>query len=223
MGDYLKWTEGNAKLQKTGGGAYRVLGYGIPADHSFDHDGDRLNTCPGALACRAVCYAKQGSYAWPAVKRARAHNLEYFVTVGPDVFAAHAIEDLSRFVRRYNVVRVHDSGDFFSQEYLDAWFTIARAFPTITFYAYSKSLHLNWTACPSNLAITQSQGGRYDADLDVDFPHARIFSTDEDRRRAGYVDGSESDAPAILGLVKIGLVYHGNKNLTPPQARYFAA
>lgn len=194
MSDYLKWTEGNAKLQKTGGSSYRVLGYGIPADYTFTLDGERRNTCPGALACRAVCYAKQGSYTWDAVKKARAHNLTRFIEDGPEAFAAGAVEDLARFVRRYNVVRVHDSGDFFSQSYLDAWFTIARAFPTVTFYCYTKSLDLDWTACPSNLVVTQSQGGQFDADLDwtsptrVSSPRTKIASvratwTDQNRMR----------------------------------------
>lgn len=218
MSDKLKWTEGNSKLNKTG----RVLGYGIPADYSFAVDGYRMNTCPGALACRAVCYAKQGSYTWPAVRAARAHNLEHFLAVGAERFAADAIADLTRYVKRYDIVRVHDSGDFFSQAYLDAWLTIARAFPGTRFYCYTKSFHLDWSATPSNFAVTQSQGGKFDADLDPDFSHSRIFATHEDRKRAGYVDGSETDAPAIKGLVKIGLVYHGARKLTESQERYFA-
>jgi hypothetical protein len=218
MSDILKWTQGNAKLNKTG----RVLGYGIPADYSFTVDGYRMNTCPGALACRAVCYAKQGSYTWPAVRAARAHNLEHFLAVGPERFAADAIADLTRYVKRYDIVRVHDSGDFFSQDYLDAWLTIARAFPATRFYCYTKSFHLDWSRTPSNFAVTQSQGGKFDADLDPDFSHSRIFATHADRERAGYVDGSETDAPAIKGLVKIGLVYHGARKLTESQERYFA-
>lgn len=214
----LKWTEGNAKLHKTG----RVLGYGIPADYSFIVDGVRMNTCPGASACRGVCYAKQGSYAWPTVKAARAHNLEHFLSVGAERFAADAIEDLARYVKRYEIVRIHDSGDFFSQDYLNAWIKIASAFPTTRFYCYTKSFHLDWSRTPPNLAVTQSMGGKFDADLDPDFSHSRIFATHADRKRAGYVDGSETDAPAINGLVKIGLVYHGNKNLTDAQARYFS-
>lgn len=220
---FLKWTEGNSKLQKTSGsdGSWRVLGYGIPADYSFERDGVKHNTCPGALACRAVCYAKQGSYAWTNVKAARKHNLDAYLA-DRDAFIAGAVADLTRFSSRYNVVRVHDSGDFFSQAYLDAWFTIARAFPGIRFYCYTKSLHLDWTACPSNLSVTQSIGGRYDAELDPDFSHSRIFATDADRIAAGYVDGNASDAPAIRGLVQIGLVYHGTRKLTDEQARHFA-
>ena len=43
------------------------------------------------------------------------------------------------------VVRVHDSGDFFSQEYFDAWLEVARGRPRTRFYAYTKSLPF-WVA-----------------------------------------------------------------------------
>lgn len=70
----LKWTEGNAKLTKTSGESYRVLGYGIPADYNFDGG----NTCPGANACRGVCYAKQGRYMMANVRDAACITLLLF-------------------------------------------------------------------------------------------------------------------------------------------------
>ena len=130
----LKWTEGNAKLLKTSGESYRVLGFGLPADMTFEGG----NTCPGAGACRGVCYAKQGRYLMANVRDARMHNFNVSQGAG---FAAAAIADLQRLTKRYNVVRVHDSGDFYSQEYVNAWKSIARAFPATIFYAYTKSLH----------------------------------------------------------------------------------
>ena len=74
---------------------------------------------------------------------------------------------------------------------------------------------------PDNLHITQSLGGRYDNLVNLGMPHSRIFTSEEDRINAGYVDGNVNDVPAIQGSVKIGLVYHGNKNLTEGQKRYF--
>jgi hypothetical protein len=35
-------------------------------------------------------------------------------------------------------VRIHDSGDFFSDEYTQAWLRVMRARPTVLFYAYTK-------------------------------------------------------------------------------------
>lgn len=216
----LKWTMGNEKLTKTSGETYRVLGFGIPADFSF---GNGQNTCPAALSCRGVCYAKQGRYIMAGVKNARLHNLTFFLNSGPVGFIAAAVHDLTRLcAKRYNVVRIHDSGDFFSQEYLNAWKVIARSLPKVIFYAYTKSLHLNIDEnCPPNLRIVQSLGGKHDALLFRDRSHARIFTTDADRIAAGYVDGNVSDIPAIEGQIKIGLVYHGVKKMTEAQKEYF--
>lgn len=215
----LPWILGNAKLQKTSGGTFgRVIGWGIPADYNFtDSDGVERNTCFGAKGCPGYCYAKQGTYNFPAVKAARLAALHASLT---DTFVDDAIADMKR-MRGVGVVRVHDSGDFYSQEYLDKWAAIASAYPNIIFYAYTKANTLDFTRLPSNFRITFSLGGKYDSHVDTDtMSHSRVFPTHEDMIAAGYVDGGESDAPAIQGLVKIGLPYHGNKTLTDSQVNY---
>lgn len=213
-----KWTNGNEKLNKDNGGTYNIIGFGIPADTDFQYNGETLNTCPSALACRGVCYAKQGRYAMPNVRDARRHNLDYSLT---DAFVSGVIADLQR-MRKVNTVRIHDSGDFYNQEYFDKWCAIAAALPHIIFYAYTKTLDLDWTGKPDNLCITQSFGGKQDALINMSLPHSRIFSTHEDRIRAGYVDGNVNDVPAIEGQVLIGLVYHGQRHLTPAQKKFFS-
>ena len=214
-----KWNKNEKLAKTTGTGFYNVVGFGLPADHIFrDANLVTRNTCPGALACRAVCFAKQGRYNMPNVKGARSHNLSFSQSDG---FVAGIIADLGR-MRKVDTVRVHDSGDFYSQEYFNKWCEIARALPRLTFYAYTKSLHLDLSGAPDNFRVTQSLGGRYDAHVDLARPHSRIFSTHEDRERAGYIDGNVSDAPAIQGLVQIGLVYHGQRHLTPAQKKFFS-
>ena len=61
-----------------------------------------------------------------------------------------------------------------------------------------------------------------DTEIDKSKPHARIFAIEAQRINAGYVDGNVNDSPAINGDIKIGLVYHGTKNLTVAQQRNFA-
>ncbi len=210
----IRLSTNNGKLVKTSGETMKVIGFGLPADYNFTGG----NTCPSALACRAVCFAKQGTYNFPAVKAARVANLDASMGASfiPDTIAA------LRRKRSYNVVRIHDSGDFYSQAYYDAWCEIARAMPDRTFYAYTKSLNFDlWTNKPDNLRIVQSLGGRWDKRVDLSKPHSRIFASHAAREAAGYVDGNVSDLPAIEGEVRIGLVYHGGRNLTPAQAAYF--
>jgi hypothetical protein len=214
-----KWNKNEKLAKTTGTGFYRVVGFGIPADHTFyDANLVERNTCPGALACRAVCFAKQGRYVMPNVKGARAHNL---ALSQDDSFTAFIIGDLAR-MRSVDTVRIHDSGDFYSQEYLNKWAIIARALPHLTFYAYTKSLHLDFSGLPANFKVTQSLGGRFDNLVNLRAPHSRIFADHDARIAAGYIDGNISDAPAIQGLVQIGLVYHGQRNLTPAQKKFFS-
>jgi hypothetical protein len=215
----VKWTNGNEKLNKPNGDVYRIIGFGIPADYDFQLNGETVNTCPSALACRGVCYAKQGRYGMQNVKDARKHNLD--MSLRSD-FVDMVVSDLSR-MRKVNTVRIHDSGDFYNQEYFNKWNLIAKALPLITFYAYTKTLDMTiWEGKADNLKITQSLGGKHDNLVNLAMPHSRIFADDEARINAGYVDGNVNDVPAIEGIVNIGLVYHGQKNLTDSQKKYFA-
>lgn len=195
-----------------------MVGFGLPADYDFEREGVKYNTCPGALACRAVCYAKQGGYRFPASIAAREHNLALTYS---ERFVFDVIRDLKR-MRKVNVVRIHDSGDFYSQDYVNDWGLIAVALPHLTFYAYTKSLTLDFTGLPSNFKVTQSLGGRHDTLVNLSLPHSRIFASHPARIAAGYVDGNVDDSPAIEGETRIGLVYHGNKNLTDAQEKFFS-
>ena len=215
----ISLSEGNAKLVKTSGGSYNILGWGIPADYDVIIGGERINTCPGAQACRGVCYAKQGRYIMPNVYNAKLNNLK--ASVLPS-FASDMIDIIKRR-RSYNTIRIHDAGDFYNQDYYNQWCAIARALPNHIFYAYTKALHLDlWTDKPDNLRIIQSLGGMHDSLVDMSRPHSRIFSSDDARIAAGYVDGNVNDIPAIEGIVNIGLVYHGVRKLTLPQVKFFS-
>jgi hypothetical protein len=63
------------------------------------------------------------------------------------------------------LVRIHSSGDFFSQAYFDAWLFVAQANPHLIFYAYTKALPY-WIKrreqVPSNFKLVASRGGRFD-------------------------------------------------------------
>jgi hypothetical protein len=216
---FLKWSDGNTKLKKPNGDVYHILGFGIPADYDFQLNGEKANTCPGALACRAVCFAKQGRYIMKNVIASRIHNLEMSQRAD---FVDMAIADLKR-KRAVNTIRIHDSGDFYNAEYYNKWCDIARALPHLTFYTYTKTINMDlWGNKPANLVITQSLGGKHDNLVNLNMPHSRIFSDDESRILAGYVDGNVNDVPAIEGIVQIGLVYHGVRKLTDAQKKYFA-
>lgn len=214
----LPWVLNNSKLQATALElGERIAGYGIPADAPIPGGG---NTCPGAHSCRAVCYAKQGAYTFKSVVEARKRAL--LAALRPD-FTSALVDDLLQLQDRgVTLVRIHDSGDFFSQRYLDSW-KDALVFTGMRAYAYTKSLNLDlWTDRPEGFRLVQSMHGKYDAHADLSRPHSRIFATHAAREAAGYVDGSETDIPAIMGATRIGLVYHGTRCLTPAQEAFFS-
>lgn len=69
--------------------------------------------------------------------------------------------------RDAGVIRIHVGGDFFNQDYFNAWEIIARTYHTTLFYAYTKSLPY-WLARRKelrnvpNFVLTASYGGRHD-------------------------------------------------------------
>lgn len=212
------WSRGNAKLNKTArhwqkrfGKKASFLSFNIPQLRSASGK----TTCPYAGDCAAVCYASQGRFAMPFTKEPRERNLATLERLRSRKMIAKAIvEDLER-KRALTHVRIHDSGDFYNRTYYRAWLDAAAQLSHITFYAYTKSIPLlEWDLHPQNFRIVQSLGGKRDRDVDLERPHSRIFISHAQRKKLGYCDGNADDMPAILGQNKIGLVYHGTKNMS---------
>ena len=215
-------SDGNEKMEKTSKVLKRLLGrrakvvaFNIPASIDFRVGDAEFNTCPQAGACKSVCYARAGRFAMPDSIGMRVDNL--WSTLRPD-FVDRLTE--SSVASKATHVRIHDSGDFYSQSYVDAWVNIAKALPDVVFYAYTKSLDLEYSAAPGNLRIVQSEGGKLDAQIDHTRPHSRIVADDVPD---GYTNGNSelADVPAIDGTVRIALPYHGQRKLTDSQRRYF--
>ncbi len=211
------WSKKNSKLNKTAkkwearfGRKAVFRSFNIPRLSS--ETGQK--TCPYAGSCAAICYAGQGRMNFSAARGARERNLEQINAMPPRELTEKLVEDIAR-MRSLTHIRIHDSGDFFSRAYYKAWVRTAEALPDIIFYAYTKSIpFIDWDSHPKNFRVVQSVGGKRDKDIDMSRPHARIFATEAERKKAGYCDGNVSDIPAILGQKKIGLVYHGVRNLT---------
>ena len=215
-------SDGNEKMEKTSkvlrkllGRRAKVVAFNIPASIDFRVGDAELNTCPQAGACKSVCYARAGRFATPPVIAMRVDNL--WATLRPD-FVDRLTESI--MASKATHVRIHDSGDFYAQSYVDAWVNIAKALPGVVFYAYTKSLDLDYASAPGNLRIVQSEGGKLDAQIDYSKPHSRIVA---DNVPAGYTNGNAemADVPAIDGTVRIALPYHGQRKLTESQRRYF--
>jgi hypothetical protein len=186
----------NSKLKKTSKvNGLRVYNFGIPAQ----------DTCIWAGDCKKYCYASKGAYIWSNVKPA--FQARYEVTKRDD-FPSLMVAEINKVKATH--VRIHDSGDFYSREYLHKWFKVMELLPQVKFYAYSKSLPLFIKErLPDNFTLIKSEGGKRDDLINVESDrHARIFKTEEELFASGYANASNNDLIAIGDNPKIGLVAH---------------
>jgi hypothetical protein len=186
----------NSKLKKTSlTNNARVYNFGIPAE----------STCLWAKDCIKYCYAKKGAYAWSNVKPAFERRLAVTKT---SAFPELMINEIIK--KKATHIRIHDSGDFYSREYLHKWFKVMESLPHVQFYAYSKSLPLLANErLPSNFTLIKSLGGKADKGINLDTDrHARIFKTMNELLSAGYSNASDNDLIAIGNNPKIGLLVH---------------
>ena len=113
-------------------------------------------TCPGATAlCRKICYAAKAERMYPQAAAMRARNL---IASKEPSFVARMTEEIGYLIehRSLKLLRLHESGDFYNQDYLDRWIEIAMEEPEVTFLAYTKSFHLNFNVVPANMRIYAS-------------------------------------------------------------------
>jgi hypothetical protein len=120
-------------------------------------------------------------------------------------------------------IRIHDAGDFFSEDYLNLWLKIARLTPEVTFYCYTKEVALFKKVvepdCPANFRYLYSMGGKQDHLINKETDrHAEVFPDDVAILDAGYSSQDASDLLAItLPSNKIGIpannIRHFNKKL----------
>jgi hypothetical protein len=112
-----------------------------------------LKTCPGSTAlCRKYCYAKKAEELFPNVRSKRTRNLALTKT---PAFVDAIVSELSNnpFMP---YVRIHESGDFYNQAYLDKWFEVCRRMPEKTFLAFTKAFNLDYSKKPKNLKLYYS-------------------------------------------------------------------
>mgnify|MGYP000373156611 CR=1 FL=1 len=234
----------NSELRKD-----RVWNWTLPAWVVKLPDGRNVNVCPQAGACKDFCYARNGTYLFPTVRHAHLLNLQFimddlsgwsramtleladakFRPTGRPRFTEQQITDLSldQWAANWSrnggaAVRIHDSGDFFSDEYLDEWLKIADRYPEILFYAYTKEVtrfRERVQNPPSNFRYLFSMGGKLDSKIQPELDrHAEVFASFDDIAAAGYLDQTDNDLLAVLlPTTRVGIpannIPHFNKKL----------
>jgi hypothetical protein len=113
------------------------------------------------------------------------------------------------------VIRIHDSGDFYSMEYIRKWLEIIHRNADVQFYAYTKQVPIfRRLELPINFTVIYSEGGLADDRINTATDrHSRVFSSLDELHAAGYDDATEDDSVAWRSTTgRIGLVYHGYKS-----------
>ena len=174
----------NAKMEKSATEGEIVYDLTLPALSGIvvdEESGDfvEITTCPGAGACQLFCYARKGGYVmFPASSMSAAQALNFLVNdpkgyndkVNQEIHSIKAKTD-KRGIQL--VVRWHDAGDFFSKEYLDLAFDVARANPDVKFYAYTKIANVATGNKPANFIINFSSGSKRGEEKKVEIHKAQ--------------------------------------------------
>ena len=170
----------NAKMEKSATEGEIVYDLTLPALSGVvvdEETGDfvEITTCPGAGACQLFCYARKGGYVmFPASSMSAAQALNFLVN-DPEGYSARVNQEIQSVKKKADkhsiqlVVRWHDAGDFFSKEYLDLAFEVARANPDVEFYAYTKIADVATANKPNNFIINFSSGSKRGEEKKVDF------------------------------------------------------
>lgn len=204
----------NSELKPDG-----IFNWTLPAFGVTLTDGTNMNVCPQAGACASFCYARSGTYNFSNVKRRHIQNLEYILE-DPDGWFNQMLEEVQKPKMVGKHIRIHDAGDFFTEDYLHLWMKIAELTPEVTFYCYTKEVTLfKKQKFPDNFKYLFSMGGKEDHLIDLENDrHAEVFKDDAAILDAGYGNQDASDLLAItLPTNKIGIpannIRHFNKKM----------
>jgi hypothetical protein len=224
--NFLKFSTGNAKLSK------RLI-FSLPAGY----------TCPGAGVCKTFadrvtgeirdlpqlngtiadeyrCFAAMAETR-PNVRDARWYNWDLiketmYATEDQLGALTKLIDESLDAQPKLDLCRVHESGDFWTDLYMKAWFSAARNHTNCKFYAFTKSLSM-WlnlkNFIPNNMYLTASVGGTLDSmipgNLDTFKRVAYVVYTEQQAAEANLeIDHDDSHC---FGDKPFALLVHGSQ------------
>jgi hypothetical protein len=227
----LKFSQANAKIE-----ALKQVGELQPylADKRKVYSLDLLSgySCPFAKEClsKAVsdengkrkikdglntqfrCFSASQEVQYTNVYNLRKHNYDLLRYSGDKDLLL-----MDSMPKDAGIVRIHVAGDFFNTVYFQTWMGIARSYPTVLFYAYTKSLQWwvnNLNSIPDNLILTASRGGRLDDMIEEHNLRESVvvFSESEAEEKNLIIDHDDSHAarPSLKNN-SFALLIHGSQ------------
>jgi hypothetical protein len=116
------------------------------------------------------CFAASREAQYPNLRNLRWSNRDLLQQFKGDItgmteLILRSLEYYEHNTKKIRIFRIHDSGDFYSQEYFDAWVATAKQRSDILFYAYTTSIPY-WVErmedLPRNFRLIASKGGKAD-------------------------------------------------------------
>ena len=216
----LKFKNANGKLKKMAKKLGLILKtFTLPAGY----------TCPGAKDCLAYADRKTGKITdgeetewrcfmasleatFPSLRAMVWENLEMIRKALKGGVVACADLICESLPKKFDVMRVHVGGDYFSREYFMAWCIVAERNPDKVFYSYSKSLAvIAGIPKPDNLVLTASRGGKYDDMIDhLAWKEARVVYSEQEAADLG-LEIDHDDEHAAFGKKDFALLIHGTQ------------
>jgi len=186
-------------------------------------------TCPAAKECLSKadrqtgkitdgketqfrCFQASSEAIYPSLRKMVWHNFDLIKNKIGDGIDAVADLICDSLPKKFDILRVHVGGDYFSKKYLQAWIEVAKRNPDKLFYSYSKSLHFfKEFALPENLVLTASRGGKYDDLIDAHaFKEAVVVFSEQEAIDKG-LEIDHDDAHAAFGAKSFALLLHGTQ------------
>ncbi len=220
----LRFGRGNAKLDDA------IFTFSLPAGYScpsarlcLSRAGRKNGRINDGLQTQFRCYAATMEIR-QSVRRSRWHNFGLLQACNSaEEMTALILASISRFA---GYIRIHCSGDFFSQDYFDAWLAAAAARPSTLFYTYTKSLPF-WVArlgcIPDNFVLTASKGGQQDDLIESHgLRYALVVYSEAEAKALGLpIDHNDSHAMQPGG--NFALLIHGTQPAGTEAAKAVAA
>ena len=148
------------------------------------------NVKPGPET-KFMCYAARAQGQYPPT------NVQVFKNINllnkmktKEKMANLIIKSMSHHgIDNTDIFRIHEAGDFFSQEYFDAWIEVAKKMPQTLFYAYTTSLPF-WinrrNVVPKNFKLIASMDENNEQTiLDNNLRYSRVVNDENEAKELG--------------------------------------
>ena len=173
------------------------------------------NVKPGPQA-EIMCYAARAQGQYPGANIQAFKNLDLLKRMKTKEKMANLIIKSMEYhgLANTDILRIHEAGDFFSQDYFDAWIEVAKKMPQTLFYAYTVSLPYYITrknSLPKNFKVIASMDKHNEKFImDNGLRYSRVVGTEEEARVLGLPIDVD-DSIAWSSDDSFALVIHGSQ------------